>query len=321
LMEMLQDVTRTDFRDWTQENVLSPLGMNESTFALDLPVGLSCAAVGHDTSGNPIPGLRNLYPEASAAGLYTNAGDLCQTIIMLNAGGVVDGTEVLAPGQASTMLAEGLGIFTSGQSDEASYMFNHNGEKLRFHLPDPGLSQSGRRDRCHGQPRQRRRQRERVLHRGRQRACPGLQPASLTASSQVGFAAGWRIEPRGLRRRSWGSRRPSLAPGKSRCRADARAARASGRLANNAGRHWFRPPRCHRLVASDGAHWGDCCHGLHPTAAHDSYGDIRRFAAPPHRRFQGGRRGVQNRGAAYVGNVTGGGFQRPLGWQLWPLCA
>jgi len=132
LMRMLQDVTGADFRDWMQQNVLAPLGMTGSTFALDLPAALSRAAVGHDTNAQPIAGLRNLYPEASAAGLYTNAGDLCQTIIMLNAGGAVNGTQVLTAKQAGQMLSSQLGIFTGGQSGKPGYFFNHSGENYGF---------------------------------------------------------------------------------------------------------------------------------------------------------------------------------------------
>jgi CubicO group peptidase (beta-lactamase class C family) len=132
LMRMIEDVTTTDFRSWMQQNVLTPLGMADSTFALNLPTALSRAAVGHDTNAQPIVGLRNLYPEASAAGLYTNAGDLCQTIIFLNSVGSINGSQLLNAAQASAMLSNQLGIFTSGQADQPGYFFNHNGENYGF---------------------------------------------------------------------------------------------------------------------------------------------------------------------------------------------
>ncbi len=143
LMRMLQDVTGTDFRDWMQQNVLTPLGMTNSTFALNLPSALARAAVGHDTNVQPIPGLRNLYPEASAAGLYTNAGDLCQTIIMLNSAGLVNDTQVLSAQQAEAMLSNQLGIFTSGQSNQLGYLFNHNGENFGFTAVIQGYPNQG----------------------------------------------------------------------------------------------------------------------------------------------------------------------------------
>ncbi len=133
LMRMIQDVTGTDFRTWMQTNVLTPLGMTASTYALNLPAGLSRAAAGHATNGQPIAGLRNLYPEASAAGLYTNAGDLCQIIIMLNSGGKVNGTQLLSAAQAKAMLTSQIGIFVnSDQPNQPGYLFNHNGENYGF---------------------------------------------------------------------------------------------------------------------------------------------------------------------------------------------
>jgi len=143
LMRMMQDVTGTDFRDWMQQNVLTPLGMTSSTFALDLPAALSRAAVGHDINAQPIAGLRNLYPEASAAGLYTNAGDLCQTIIMHNGGGVINGTQLLSSAMANAMLSNQLGIFTNGQSNQPAYFFNHNGENMGFTAVIQGYPNQG----------------------------------------------------------------------------------------------------------------------------------------------------------------------------------
>jgi CubicO group peptidase (beta-lactamase class C family) len=58
LMRLLQDVTGSDFRAWMKSRVLDKLKMTGSTFEMTLPVALARAAVGHDVSGNPIPGLR-----------------------------------------------------------------------------------------------------------------------------------------------------------------------------------------------------------------------------------------------------------------------
>lgn len=132
LMRMIQDVTTWDYRTWMQQYVLTPMGMTGSTFDLTLPAALSRAAAGHDTEGQPIPGLRNLYPEASAAGLYSNAGDLCQAVIMLNAGGTVNGNQILSRQQADEMLSNQLGIFTAGQPSQANYLFNHAGGNAGF---------------------------------------------------------------------------------------------------------------------------------------------------------------------------------------------
>lgn len=132
LMRMVQDVTHTDFRTWMHDRILSPLKMTGSTFEMTLPPALARAAVGHDVSGNPIAGLRNRYPEAPAAGLYTNAGDLCRFVAMLNAGGTLDGVQVLDATRAGAMLTNQLGIFTAGQPGQPGYLFNHNGGNYGF---------------------------------------------------------------------------------------------------------------------------------------------------------------------------------------------
>jgi len=132
LMRMLQDVTGQNFGDWMEQHILGPTGMTGSTFALTLPAHLSRAAAGHDTNSQPIPGLRNRYPESSAAGLYTNAGDLCRFVAMLNLRGTIDGKQVLDSTHANTMLTNQLGIFTGGQPADHGYFFNHNGGNYGF---------------------------------------------------------------------------------------------------------------------------------------------------------------------------------------------
>jgi CubicO group peptidase (beta-lactamase class C family) len=133
LMRMLQDVTGQDFRTWMQQHVLGPAGMTQSTFAIALPPQLARAAAGHDAgTGQPIPGLRNQYPEAPAAGLYTNAGDLGRFIVMLNQAGAIDGQQVISAQLAKAMLAQQLGIFTGGQPTDNGFVYWHNGENYGF---------------------------------------------------------------------------------------------------------------------------------------------------------------------------------------------
>ncbi|MFJ1301698.1 serine hydrolase domain-containing protein [Pseudomonadota bacterium AL_CKDN230030165-1A_HGKHYDSX7] len=129
LMRMLLDMTGEDFHDWMRTHVLAPMKMESSSYALGPPTWMPAAASGH-VGTEPIEGKRNFYPESAAAGLYSNAGDLCQTIIMLNNGGMIDGTPILSPGQAAAMLDEQIGIFTYQQND--IYYFDHLGENKGF---------------------------------------------------------------------------------------------------------------------------------------------------------------------------------------------
>ncbi|HTB79836.1 MAG TPA: serine hydrolase domain-containing protein [Opitutaceae bacterium] len=133
LMRMLQDVTGADFATWMGQHILGPCGMGKSAYGITLPASLSRGAAGHDTNSHPIPGLRNRYPELSAAGLYTNAGDLCCFVAMLNnAGKAPNGTQVLSSTTAKNMLAQQLGIFTANPATQTNYLFNHNGSNYGF---------------------------------------------------------------------------------------------------------------------------------------------------------------------------------------------
>ncbi len=143
LMRMLQDVTHADFKTWMKSHILDPIGMTDSTFEITLPPALARAASGHDKSGNVIQGLRNRYPESSAAGLYTNAGDLCRFIIMLNNLGLIDGHQVLASQQVSAMLSNQLGVFTSGQLGDQGFSFTHNGANYGFSANMQGYPNMG----------------------------------------------------------------------------------------------------------------------------------------------------------------------------------
>lgn len=133
LMRMLEDVTGADFGQWMAENVLGPLAMSGSTFAVDLPPDLARAAVGHGTGTQPIPGLRNRYPESSAAGLYTNAGDLCRALVMLNGDGTIDSTAVLNKAQTQAILTDKLGLDQAlGTLGHADFTYLKAGDNVGF---------------------------------------------------------------------------------------------------------------------------------------------------------------------------------------------
>ena len=85
LQQLLIDATSTPFDRLMTDTVLAPLGMQDSTFAQPLPLDLEPrAAVGHDASGNPIPGRWETLPEMAAGGLWTTASDLAQITVALH---------------------------------------------------------------------------------------------------------------------------------------------------------------------------------------------------------------------------------------------
>lgn len=132
MTKLFEDLKNQNFRTWMKQHVFQPAGMNKSTYEMVLPASLARAAAGHKSDGNVIPGKRNRYPEAAAAGLYTTSSDLCRFIIMLNGKGKINGTTVLAEAQANAMVNGHTGIPTGGQLGTPQFHFWHNGANYGF---------------------------------------------------------------------------------------------------------------------------------------------------------------------------------------------
>jgi CubicO group peptidase (beta-lactamase class C family) len=132
LMRMLEDVTGTDFGQWMGAHLLGPLEMTESTFAIDLPAELSRAAIGHTAPGQPIADGHNRYPESSAAGLYSTAGDLCRALAMLNNLGTLGSATVLTAKQAQAVVENSYGFNASGTYGTPDFTYIKAGNNLGF---------------------------------------------------------------------------------------------------------------------------------------------------------------------------------------------
>src|SRR6202000_3322196 len=78
---IIMNVTHQPYAKYMYDNVLKPMGMTESTFEQP-PVNVKpqTLAVAHN-EGIAVKGLHHVYPEQGAAGLWTNATDLCKYII------------------------------------------------------------------------------------------------------------------------------------------------------------------------------------------------------------------------------------------------
>jgi len=77
MQQMLIDLEGKPFQQIMQEQVLTPLGMKNSTY--DQPLGqnkIASAATGYLPDGSETKGKRHTYPEMAAAGLWTTAEDL-----------------------------------------------------------------------------------------------------------------------------------------------------------------------------------------------------------------------------------------------------
>lgn len=107
LQRAIQQITGELYSQWMYDNVLEPLGMVTSTFEIGPPTALIPAegvADGHLPGQVVVVGGRNSYPESAAAGLYTSALELCRVIMMVNAGGTIDGVSFLPTPLITEML-------------------------------------------------------------------------------------------------------------------------------------------------------------------------------------------------------------------------
>jgi len=148
------DATQQPFEDLMNEAVFEPLAMTSSSFNQFLSEEkVARVSAGHDTEGQNILGDYNLYPEMSAAGLWTTPQDLAKLLIELQlsllnqsnivlAGEVVE--EMITPigGSISDSgdLFYGLGFMISKQGDEM--YFGHAGNQTGFHS-QMGATKSG----------------------------------------------------------------------------------------------------------------------------------------------------------------------------------
>lgn len=134
--QLALDATHEPFATYVRQSVLEPLGMTDSTFEQPLPQGLwSHAAIATDSKGLPYPGDWHVYPEQTAAGLWTTPSDLAKFAIGVQR--AIDGNPdaILSKARALEMLTPvkddfGLGFQLTGRSGAAT--FGHGGANAGF---------------------------------------------------------------------------------------------------------------------------------------------------------------------------------------------
>ena len=134
--QLVIDTEHEPFAAYMHDSVLAPLGMTDSTFEQPLPQALwNRAAVATDPGGKPYPGSWHVYPEQTAAGLWTTAADLAKFAIGVQR--ALDGAPdaILSQATAREMLTPvkekyGLGFALDGAGPTAS--FSHNGVNAGF---------------------------------------------------------------------------------------------------------------------------------------------------------------------------------------------
>lgn len=132
MQQMMIDKTGKTYPEVMEELILSPLGMQHSTYLQPLPaVLLTQAATGYLPDGSMTKGKRHTYPEMAAAGLWTTAEDLAKFAIDIYDTYHQRTNKVLKQSTVQQMLTPfvadfiGLGIFLDKKGD--NIYFGHGG--------------------------------------------------------------------------------------------------------------------------------------------------------------------------------------------------
>ncbi len=132
---IVTNITGRDYAAYMQAEVLTPLGMTNSSY-LQPPAKGAALATGYYGNGEPVSGKYHIYPEQAAAGLWTTPTDLAKYIIECQLAYEGRSKKVLSPALMKKRMtayldsAFALGVFIENRGG-ISY-FNHNGGNEAF---------------------------------------------------------------------------------------------------------------------------------------------------------------------------------------------
>jgi len=136
-MLLMTDVTGRDFAELMDDLVIRPLGLRDSSFRQP-PAPNPRLAFGHDATGKPVEGGFHIYPEQSAAGLWTTPSDLCRIAASLMPGGRFrDVAGIMLAPQPGLSLGRnrmGIGFMLGAENEPASFFHNGGNEGFRAFL-------------------------------------------------------------------------------------------------------------------------------------------------------------------------------------------
>jgi CubicO group peptidase (beta-lactamase class C family) len=136
MQKVVEDVSGQPLGSYMWENILQPMGLNESTFQQPLGSKRSLyASAAFNAQGEMVEGLWHNYPEQAAAGLWTTPSDLSRYCMQIQEiyGGKEDG--ILKPGTIRAMLTKHKGDWGLGpalQKEGDSLLFGHGGKNEGF---------------------------------------------------------------------------------------------------------------------------------------------------------------------------------------------
>jgi CubicO group peptidase (beta-lactamase class C family) len=143
---LISDVALMRYPDYMQLEVLSPLGMTNSSYAQP-PKDTTVLASGHQRDGSRISGKFHIYPEQAAAGLWTTPTDLAKYIIECQKALEGRSKKVLTQEFMKLRMTPyvdsnaALGVFIQKKGDRT--YFNHNGSNEGFLCASYGSMEGG----------------------------------------------------------------------------------------------------------------------------------------------------------------------------------
>lgn len=112
---LMTETDGTPFPDLARKRVLTPAGMAGSTYAQPLPDAMQArAATAYRLDGKPVPGGWHVYPEMTAAGLWTTPSDLARFAIAFQKAHRGQSSAMLSKASADEMLKPNLGDWGIG---------------------------------------------------------------------------------------------------------------------------------------------------------------------------------------------------------------
>jgi CubicO group peptidase (beta-lactamase class C family) len=143
---MVTDVALMLYADYMQSEVLSPLGMTNSSYRQP-PSDTTVLASGYYGNGSRVEGKFHIYPEQAAAGLWTTPTDLAKYIIECQLALEGKSRKVLSPEMMKKRMEPyidsnaALGVFIMQRGDRK--YFNHNGGNEGFVCTSYGSLEGG----------------------------------------------------------------------------------------------------------------------------------------------------------------------------------
>jgi len=152
VQQIIEDVTGQSLARLAQEWIFKPLEMKRSTFAPLLPQDAGSPVATAHREGMPVHGKWHMYPEQSAAGLWTTPTDLARLVVELIKSYKAEANRVLRAETIQKMMTSqlsgtglgfgnGLGFFIVTQDGETS--FGHPGWNEGYRSLLGGMLESG----------------------------------------------------------------------------------------------------------------------------------------------------------------------------------